>query len=42
VNIWVEFVFEGQRNDKILIRLGGRDILGGWRVTFTVKSYRNF
>jgi hypothetical protein len=30
VNIWAEFVFEGQRNDEILIRFGGRDVPGGF------------
>ena len=30
VRFWAEFVFEGQSNDEILIRLGGRDVPGGF------------
>ena len=30
VSIWAEFVFERQHNDGILIRLGGRDVPGGF------------
>jgi len=30
VNIWAEFVFEGQRNDEILIKLAGHDVTGGF------------
>ena len=30
MSFWAEFVFAGQRNDEILIRLGGRHVPVGF------------